>query len=248
MKVNNFERIKGYYEKVDVVSDYMKKRFTKPIYFVEHKLQVELVNQALKEYNPKKVLEIAPGPARLTTELCIDEGIALDHSPEMLKLAERRIKQVDKNWKFIRGDAFHLPFRKSSFDFLLTFRFIRHFEKPDRIKLYQEFKRLLKNNGILVFEAINHKKAALIRRMVGIEKYKIYDKLYTEEELLGELEKNGFDVLKLEGVINHFFIEMIVSKISSFIGLNNFGKRIIMLLERTKGRNPLGWVVICRKK
>ena len=61
--------IANYYKKNSVANNYIKKRFTDPINALEHQKQVNVINKIIFETNSKKILEFAPGPARLTAEL-----------------------------------------------------------------------------------------------------------------------------------------------------------------------------------
>jgi len=248
MKINSPEAIRNYYRKRRVASDYLEERFTKPIYFVAHKRQVEIINRWIDKRKPQRILEIAPGPARIIPELSVNEGTAIDCSKEMLDLAKKRAKDAGKKWEFFQGDAFDLPFEDNSFDFIFSFRFIRHFELCDRIRLYKEIRRVLKDDGILAFDAINYNTAKIVRKILGEKRYKIYDELYKRENLIDEMKKNDFQVIAMEGVMKHFFTEILISKVSTFLGIDKIGKRIIFRLDGIEGKNPLEWAVICKKK
>lgn len=245
MHVETPNEIEEYYKDKDIVKKYISKRFTSPIYQLIHQKQVNAINKVIREINPKKLLEIAPGPARLTAELEYENGISLDSSEEMLNIAKERMK--GKPWRFIKGDAFNLNFENES-DLILAFRFIFHFKKEKRDEIYASINKALKKNGFLMFDAINLKKAKKIRKIVGKDGYEVYDKLYTKKELIEELERNNFKNIRLLKSIKRFWTQMLISKISEKIKIQKIGMKIIKKLEKIKGGDPYEWIVICQKK
>jgi len=246
MQIDNKDELIEYYTRENIVNKYIGKRFVEPIFIVEHKKQVSFVNYAINKYNLKNPLELAPGPARLTIEIKSEKGVGLDSSERMLRVAEKRMAQLKKKWKFVKGDAFNLKFN-SQFDLVFSFRFITHFKEKERLKLYSQIRKALKKDGYLVFEAYNEKKVRIVRSFVGKKKYPVYDKLYSEPELIGELTKNGFKVIKVSPVISHFWTQMFISKFLSFFKLNKLSKDIISKIERIKSKNPYEWVILCQK-
>ncbi|MBU0615903.1 MAG: class I SAM-dependent methyltransferase, partial [Nanoarchaeota archaeon] len=137
---------------------------------------------------------------------------------------------------------------KKKFDVVISFRFIFHFKKSKRGALYQQICSVLKKDGFLLFDALNKDKVKPIRKVGGKQRYIVYDKLYTQKELIKEMENNGFKVIKLFPVIRHFWIEFFVSKLLSFIRLQKLAKKIIVIIEKINTRKPYEWVVLCQKK
>lgn len=247
MKISGRSRLKKYYQKKEVASEYIEKRFSVPIYSSEHDKQVLIINSLIKKAMPEKILEIAPGPARLTKEIK-STGIAIDNSESMLRIARKRMENSSFRWKFVKGDAFNLKFPKKSFDMVFTFRFIRHFDREDRKKIYRQVRNVLADGGYFVFEAPNRRKNRVVRRIVGEDKYNVYDFFTEEKEIVSELESNGFEVLQMIGTSKHFFTQVLISKISDFLKIGNVGKKLIKTFDKLHGENPLEWVIICRKK
>jgi SAM-dependent methyltransferase len=246
-EISGKKKIKEYYEDKEIVGDYVDSRFTTAIGMMEHQAQVDFVSKAIKKYRCKKALELAPGPARITSHIKIKEGIAMDYSGGMVKLAKKRLpKSLKNNWKIIQGDAFNIKY-KNKFDIVFTFRFIFHFKRKERDKLYGQVKQSLKKDGLFIFEAINIKAAKSIRKLVGKDKYVVYDKLYTKKELISELKDNGFKILAIEPNTKHFYLEILVSKLTSMIKLNRLGLSIIRFIEKLPAKNPYGWTVLCQK-
>jgi len=243
-KVETPRQVEQHYKKKKLVDTYIEDRFRNPLNFVEHKRQVFFLNKAIKKKNPKLALELAPGPARVTSEIFPCKGMSIDSSPEMVEAARKRMQR--KYWEFKVGNAFKLGY-KNKFDLIFAFRFFFHFKKEDRDRLYRQAHQALTNKGLLVFEVMNARKVKLIRRVIGKEKYFVYDKLYYKNEFIKEMEQNGFKVLSFYPVLNHFWSQALVSKSFSLSGLSSLAKSIISMLE-FKSSNPYQWVAVCQKK
>ncbi|MBU0614756.1 MAG: hypothetical protein KJ601_01565, partial [Nanoarchaeota archaeon] len=78
-KIENPELIKEYYRKEDVAKNYIDIRFKQPMYAVAHKNQIEIINRYTQN---RDLLEIACGPARLTSEIKAKSGMSIDSSEE----------------------------------------------------------------------------------------------------------------------------------------------------------------------
>ncbi len=194
------------YQSQKLVKDYEKRRISDPIWGMAHYKEISIVNQLLKKIHPGKLLEIAPGTARISRNLdknSFGQGYAVDKSPEMLQVTRN---MLDSNkWIVKRGNAFDLDFSQNYFDMVITFRFIRHFELENRQKIYQQIKNVLKPRGYLIFEAFNKKMPSIAYRRMGImsEEKGVYDEVYPEEKLREELQDAGFEVLYLKKYANH---------------------------------------------
>src|SRR5690349_10278231 len=103
------DEIQAYYRDPAVVAAYIERRTAQPLNGMLHRHQVRFLTRVLGERQPRRVLEVAPGPARLTTELAFrGNGIAVDGSAEMLAMARDRLRG-EGHWLVVRGDAFALP-------------------------------------------------------------------------------------------------------------------------------------------
>jgi len=243
----NITQIKSFYRNDKIASSYINDRFSKPLGQVQHKIQVETINNAIYKYNVEKVLEVACGPARLTPEISINKlGVAFDSSHQMLKIAKDRVSS-GKKLLFMQADAFE-PGIRQRFQLVYSLRFIRHFKCSDRIKLYEEIFRLLKNKGVFIFDAVHYEKFALFRKLENKNQKLIYDKVYdTRKEIITEMNTAGFEVLELKGLVHHFYLQAIISRLSRKIGSASVGTKIIHFLEKIPFGRPLEWIVICRK-
>lgn len=253
--LKNREEIRDAYAVTHVAEEYIDKRFGSAWGSVLHEAQVRVVNEVVRTYSVNRILEIAPGPARLSGGIVgFTQGYLCDANEHMLRVARRRLEQARAQdgeasardrWRLIQGDAFNLPFR-GPFDMVCAFRFIRHFEPHDRVALYAQIHSVLKENGLFVFDAVNLTVALPWRKKEGLDKHPVYDELFRRDALVQELNANGFRVLSLTEVIRHMTLQHWVQV---FIGPRShwIAKRLIQLLECVAGQ-PLEWIGVCQKR
>jgi len=248
-------KIKAYYDKPAVAGEYLKQRFTLPLRQIHHERQVEFINDTIRNLGPNsRILEIAMGPARLTSEIEDDKAllrVGIDHSKEMLKEAKNNLinKHKLEKWDLVNSDGFELPFKNDVFDLVFVFRLIRHFGFQDRQKIYREIGRVLNTpSGVLVFDAQNHKVSYPHRIKEGLNDYPVYDKLYRRQELINELVNAGW-VVRLYGVMCRFNLQEFAQKILLKLKLRNrMIKKILRLFENGDDSNPSEWIVLCSLK
>src|SRR5262249_33807232 len=122
-----------------------------------HERQVSLLQHVVARRPMRKLLEIAPGPARLTVYTAATEAAyGVEYSAAMLRLAKARVAEYGgAGWQFVRGDAFHLPLGEATFDFVLCCKLIRHFARADRLTLLAEIRRVLQPRGQLLLDVVN---------------------------------------------------------------------------------------------
>lgn len=240
------QEIREAYRNQAVAADYIDTRFREPLGALLHARQIACVREAIERIRPTSVLELAPGPARLTTDLVSHlptQTVLLDGSDQMLEVAGQRLRAVSsRSWTRVRGDAFKLPF-SPHFDLVYTFRLIRHFEREDRCALYREIAKVLRPRGGLIFDAIN---AAVYSRLpVDVEARKYFDAALTEDELRTELEQCGFTDVVLMPVQRRFpvlrRVQILVAPRSRALA------RSAMEIVDRSGGQPLEWVVVCRR-
>jgi ubiquinone/menaquinone biosynthesis C-methylase UbiE len=241
-------QIKGIYEQKSIAERYTRTRFSRPLGAVQHRIQVQTMNQAIKRYKPRSLLEIACGPARLTAEISgFEKGVAIDNSHEMLNIA-KHIVPNNSQWTFLRADAFNLHLNQQ-FDLIYSFRFLRHFTLKDRRKIYSTVTNLLNESGLFIFDAVHYDKPTFVKYFERKGDIPIYDETYSKTDvLITELEDAGFEVLEIKRVVRHFYIQAAISRVTHVLRLNAIGEYIINLFEDLDYGRPLEWIVICTKK
>jgi ubiquinone/menaquinone biosynthesis C-methylase UbiE len=241
-KVSSSNAIANFYEDRKVAEKYVEERFATEIGHLVHRRQVKFVNDVIASYRPRRVLEIAPGPGRLTRDVKFPGAlVCLEYNEGMI---EQGCSACGSMVRWIRGDGFQLPFA-NVFDLVYTFRFVRHFHRSDRERLYSEIKRVLRPGGHFVTDAVNERFSKPLR-MAHPEEYPVYDKLYQPEELREELTKAGLDPVELLPV-QKFFHWQFRSQI--FLGPRSrwVNRMVIWALEQLPRSEGLEWVVACHR-
>ena len=230
--------------------NYIQTRFVEPLGAILHARQARVLKRVIASTQPERVLEIAPGPARLTTEVAslVRHGVALDGSRPMLNIARQRLHENGgDHWRLLNGDAFELPFTKA-FNLVYTVRLIRHFDEADRRRLYQQIRRVLMDGGVLVFDAINGYVNARHRASVpdsdGNIRY--YDALLTMDQIKAELQATGFDVISTDGVQHHYPVLQQIQNLAA--PRSRMLARAAMEVVDRIGGEPAEWVVTARAR
>ena len=238
------------YRDETVARSYIERRFREPLGALLHQRQVDVVKQAIRKTQARRVLEIAPGPARLSSEVApvLESGslTLVDASAQMLSEATRRLRQAGvRNPRCIQADAFSLPFA-TVFELVYTFRLIRHFEAADRRRLYQQVARLLPSGALLIFDAVNEIVSAPIRAAAPAE-YQHFDALVRPEQLRSELKDAGFEVVSMEGVQHRYAM---LARLQGLVAPRSrvIARTVMELVDRLGGGEPLEWIVTCRRE
>lgn len=241
------DEIRDAYRDDGVARDYVAGRFREPLGALLHDRQVNTVRRLLADLAPQRVLELAPGPARLTTDLAghfSGRIVAVDASFQMLSEARRRLTASGGRANFVQGDAFQLPIR-GPFDLAYSFRLIRHFADGDRIRLYRELHRVIRPGGVLVFDAVNAVVSAPLRA-ASPDAYKHYDALLHPAQVEQELRDAGFEVTGLDGVQHRYGMQ---SALQIYLAPRSRPlARMLMEAVENTGGEPLEWIVTCRRR
>jgi SAM-dependent methyltransferase len=239
------EELQVFYRDREVVGSYLKRRTAQPLNGVLHRGQVAFLNQVVAERRPARILEIAPGPARLTAELAFTgRGVAVDASPQMLAVARDRLRGAPGEWLLALGDAFQLPVADACVDLVFTTKFVRHFQRDDRRRLYAQIRRVLRPGGALVLDAQNRAVSLPHRERKGLDNYPIYDVLYDLPELISELQSECFRVVRVGGLLRHFGVQARLNRLRH-LKLGAVASGLVRLVELLPSRAPSTWMVLC---
>jgi ubiquinone/menaquinone biosynthesis C-methylase UbiE len=247
--IHGRQGIREAYSDEAVAREYVERRFREPLGAMLHDQQLACLGRAIRANRSARVLEIAPGPARLTADVAgelVQRGTLVDASWEMLEECRARLTAAGhRKWRLVQGDAFQLPFSRP-FDLVYTFRLIRHFDHADRMLLYAGIARLLGPGGLLIFDAVNHAAAATIRQGAG-GACQHYDALLTRDRIADELEAAGFRLLRLDDIQRHYRVlyqlQILVAPRSKWLA-----RAAMNLVGRLPGGQPLEWVVTCERR
>lgn len=263
-QISGLNELKKHYQREDIARSYEKLRFSDLAGKIEHEITLDLINSLISKYKPDTLLEIATGPGRLTKNINLwNKGIGVDYSNSMLKLAKKNVN--NKKWKFIRADIMKMPFKDDYFDMIVTFRLLSHFNNIQRENSYKKIRKILKKDGLLIFEIgnKNYKKPHLIRALLKIyrlfkkeKKHELLPGIYSDsvekEQLINELKINKFNIEKIYGVNYYNSIVLLLLSLSKrFEFLSSFIKSFILYLEKSnqnKLKNYATLIVIAKNE
>jgi SAM-dependent methyltransferase len=237
--------IRRAYQDETVASRYVEERFVHPLGALLHRQQRDALRRLVADVQPRTVLEIAPGPARLTRELALTfegRGTVVDTSAEMLSVARQHV--VSDRWRFVQGDAFCLPFGRR-FDLVYSFRLIRHFDASDRSRLYEQIRQVLAIGGWLMFDAVNREVSERVRAQAPGD-HVHFDALLDERELREELAASGFSAVRLDAVHRRYSL---LQSVQIYLGPRSpqLARLALDAIDRVPGGRPLEWIVTCRR-
>lgn len=237
------------YQDERVARDYVAERFMTPLGALLHDSQVRVVRDLIASQGIRRAVELAPGPARVSVEVLpdLDDAVLIDSSQQMLDEARRRLdaKGVTTRVHLQQGDAFALPAIDPA-PLVYSFRLIRHFERSDRVRLYQQIRSVLAPGGWLVFDAVNRRVSEPIRAKSKPGEHVHFDALLTPDEIRAELDESGFELVALQGV-QHRYPMLVRCQVLVAPRADRLARRLMGLLDRSGG-DPLEWVVTCRRR
>jgi SAM-dependent methyltransferase len=243
------EDLRDAYRDQSVASEYIERRFRSPLGALLHDRQSSVIRGLIEEHAIRNVAEIAPGPARLTTAVAplVERITLVDTSAQMLAEARRRLAggNLRCRTQVVQADAFALPLL-AGFDLLYSFRLIRHFERSDRVLLYQQVRSVLRPRAWLVFDAVNEEVSAPLRAAAAPGEYEHFDALLRPASLREELGEAGFEITSLVGV-QHRYGALLKCQIYLAPRSTRLARAAMGLIDRCGGE-PLEWVVVCRKR
>jgi SAM-dependent methyltransferase len=231
------------YEGNATAANYVAQRFRSEVHALLHEHQVATVNRWLSQLTECNALEIAPGPGRVTRDIRWTNSLTcLEFNDGMIEEGKRNCRN-DVRW--VRGNAFELPFSEQ-FDYVFSFRFVRHFHRDDRARLYEQIRGVLRPGGMFTLDAVNAVVSRPLRE-ANPEAYPVYDKLYEGEwELRTELRKEGLEVVELKPVQRWYSAQY---RAQVVLGPRSrlLCRAAIRTLERLRRGPALEWIVTCRR-
>jgi 2-polyprenyl-3-methyl-5-hydroxy-6-metoxy-1,4-benzoquinol methylase len=155
----------------------------------------------------KRVLDVGCGNGDFLISCCLlgaKETVGIDFVAEVVKGALKNVNNsgFEKKINVVQADALKIPFPDNSFDVVMSFGLLEHFEKQS--ELIFEKKRVLKKNGFLIvlvpnFFSIPRQFFGIARRIFQPENV-IFEKPLTSWLLKKELEKAGLRKIEIKGI------------------------------------------------
>jgi ubiquinone/menaquinone biosynthesis C-methylase UbiE len=128
---------------------------------------LERFSRSWNTSEPISILDVATGSAdipRAIAEWAKSKSlnvsvVGLDRHPVTARIA-REQSDPDGALRIVRGDALHLPFDDSSFDYVITHMFLHHLDDDDVVRVLSEMNRVARR-GILWADLLRHRRAYL---------------------------------------------------------------------------------------
>ncbi len=146
------------------------------------------------------VLDLGCGTGNYTVELFKRsfKVIGCDVSKEMLRIAKNKLPEV----VLIRANAYKLPFKKDSFDIVLSITMFEFIKNPEEI--LKEVYRILKPGGKFILGTMNQRSLWFIFKKLKslfVETAYRYANFYTPGRLKKLCLRSGFRDVQTRGVI-----------------------------------------------
>jgi ArsR family transcriptional regulator len=144
--------------------------------------------EALGTTSLGRLLDIGTGTGRMADLLapCSDHVVALDRSPEMLRLARARLQKMPAaRWELVQGDFAALPFEPESFDTIVLHQVLHYAQDPGYV--LQEAARVCRGAGrIAIVDLATHDREDLRKRHAHVRLG------FSDEQMLTLLSESGF--------------------------------------------------------
>ena len=210
-KSKDAKKFTEYYRKKHVTGTYDQQRQKSVYRRDKREKELKIFLDLLDKKQGEKVLELGCSSGFLTEHL--GKVTAIDTSNDMLEIAHSKNPES----KCIPGDMFKIPFKKCSFDKVITMRVWNHLDKNDLRRALREVKRVLKPEGHLIFDA---EEKSFLRRFVSFfykrifrtTGYVIYQ--YSLKEIKKMLREESF-IIEKGKYLNHKVGRQIVFRIKS---------------------------------
>ncbi|MDO8515109.1 MAG: glycosyltransferase [bacterium] len=177
---------KELYAKVDP-KQYQDDRFQSKAGKIIDEVEKGTVKDLLLAYKPTRILDVATGPGRLA--LYVEK-----HFPKAkitgIDINKNMLTESTAKITFRQGDLYKLPFPNNSFDAIIGLRFSMHL--PNFNIILNEFSRVLKNDGVLIFDIFNAD--SLLR-------FKSGGRLYKLPEICSIAKECGFQIQTYKGIV-----------------------------------------------
>ena len=183
-----------YYTQPGVANRYIADRFAAPPFDQLNAQELEaipkLIHAKFGGRTDLKLLDFASGTGRLAPALAPFGSVTvLDSSAAMLAAGDGANAAV----RCIQGDVFHTAINER-FHVLTCGRFLRHFEYPDRKRIYRRFHEFLRADGLAIVDLPDPQFECGIRDRTGWGNFPIYDVFWTLPSFRDELRQNGFQM------------------------------------------------------
>lgn len=192
----------------------IQKRISMPSYFYPKCVEILQLQFLSSGLNNGELLDIGCGNGYLlksiVTSLPKCRVYGIEFSSRLVKNAKLRLN----NSEIIQGSAPYIPFKNETLDIVTITEVIEHLKEPDI--LLQEVRRVLKSNGIVLITFPNmsaYKPFVFFASKIPmkpirdvflpwehpLKTFQPIDTAYSYEEIIDLINKNRFEIIKIEG-------------------------------------------------
>lgn len=187
-----------YYQSKEVAEDYALRDFTGLSPLITY-AETEIILTQVEKQNISKgsYLDLATGSGRILSNLekYFKNSTGVDSSKIMLQIAKKRTYKSTLKL----ADIANLPFKNKAFDLITVFRFIINVPKDERAKIFLEINRILKKDGVLIFN-LHHNKISPHGILDILTKNRSPGRTISICGIKKELHQAGFKVMDFKGV------------------------------------------------
>lgn len=240
--------IREHYRSQGTAEAYLADRFGTPVGWYKHWRQVQFIHEVIQALEAPVVVEVAPGPARLTAHIGpVGLGCAVDTSLAMLAQSRARLRGIGKGaWDFVVGDGFQLPLKDGVADVVISFRFLWHFHRDQRSSLLAEMNRILNPRGTLIMDAPNaHFRSWFARKDPRGTPVPAFP--WSLSDLIQELRDSDLEIARALGNMNQRNLQDLASGLHR-LRLSRLSTFTISLLERLPSSSSEEWLIACVKQ
>lgn len=233
------------YSEEEVAQSYDSDRFLSPGGKRIDRIERELVNSALCEYDKEKaiLLEVGLGTGRFALD-SIGLGYkmaACDISMPMLVETKKKMKELYENcWLSLgQADIFHLPYSREVFDHVYCIRVLDNLGTfYDQMRALDELLRVCRVNGTVLIDIVNRHSLASLKRKpfhgrVNIKDLRVYLKKNKGVKIVKIFSRFVLSMTAFEKATDNFLnlIDMLDRFLSKMF--KGYGVRVYLILKKT---------------
>ncbi len=208
-------KAKTSYQKDHTVEEYDKKRFKNIKGRLTNRLEIKLIERALKRIGinpPASIIDVPCGTGRVTLHL-LKKGFSVTGTDISSAMVEHTNKSIEKEFgeninKAKVEDAENLSFADNYFDAGVSLRLLGHVPPENRLKILRSLGRVCKKGLVLAY--YNRYSLKNIMRRKKRKRKKIPWYPAGRKEIKAELEKSGLKVDRVFYLLRFFSETMLI--------------------------------------